>query len=430
MKFGTDGIRGIAYEELSEDFAYKAGNALGGLKEKCRAVIGRDTRISGKDLSNAFCNGFIDAGGEILDLGLMPTAGVAYLAIKHACDYGVVISASHNPPEYNGIKVFDGEGHKISESLEREIEDRISGKLYMRKGGAKIAYDNGEAEYVAFLADKGVNLNGVKILLDCSNGATSRIAPEVFRKLGAEVTVVNDSLDGSVINDNCGAVYAELLSGKAKEFDLTFSFDGDGDRLIALDEKGEIVDGDKNLLVIGKYLKSKGLLQGNIITGTLMTNIGIQREIEACGICFDRADVGDKYVLRNLLAKGGILGGEGSGHTLILSESTTGDGVQTAVVISKIVSESKKPLSVLAKAVTVPQITRSIKVSDKEKTAKSELLKKAIEDIKKEFKDEGRILVRPSGTENKLRITLEYKDENRIKEIVNNLTKLVKNLEL
>ena len=161
-----------------------------------------------------------------------------------------------------------------------------------------------------------------------------------------------------------------------------------------------------------------------------MTNIGIQREIEASGICFDRADVGDKYVLRNLLAKGGILGGEGSGHTLILSESTTGDGVQTAVVISKIVSESKKPLSVLAKAVTVPQITKSIKVSDKEKTAKSELLKKAIEDIKKEFKDEGRILVRPSGTENKLRITLEYKDENKIKEIVNNLTKLVENLEL
>lgn len=430
MKFGTDGIRGIAYEELSEDFAYKAGNALGGLKENCRAVIGRDTRVSGEDLSKAFCKGFIDAGGEILDLGLMPTAGVAYLAIKHGCDYGVVISASHNPPEYNGIKVFDGNGYKISESLEREIEDRISGKLYMRKGGRAIEYEKGEDEYVAFLTAKGADMSGVKILLDCSNGATSRVAPAVFKKLGADVSVVNDSLDGKIINDNCGAVFAELLSDKAKDYDLTFSFDGDGDRLIALDENGEIVDGDKNLLVIGKYLKSKGLLNGNIITGTLMTNIGIQREIESEGICFDRADVGDKYVLRNLLAKGGILGGEGSGHTLILSESTTGDGVQSAVILSKIVQESKKPLSVLAKATLVPQITKSIKVSDKEKIAASDTLAKAVENVKKEFAGEGRILVRPSGTENKIRITLEYKDENRIKEIVNEFTKLVENLEI
>ena len=430
MKFGTDGIRGIAYEELSEDVAYKTGNAIGGLAENSRAIIGRDTRLSGEDLTRAFCKGFTDAGGEIMDCGLMPTAGVAYLAIKHRCDYGIVISASHNPPEYNGIKVFDGKGYKISESLEREIEDRIAGKLVMRKGGSMSVYDNGCDEYVDFLAAKGVNLDGVKILLDCSNGATSQVAPKVFKKLGADITVVNDSLDGSVINKDCGAVCAELLSDRAKNYDITFSFDGDGDRLIALDENGEIVDGDKNLLVIGKYLKARNLLKGNLITGTLMTNIGIQREIEEQEIEFDRADVGDKYVLRNLLAKGGILGGEGSGHTLILSESTTGDGVQTAVVIAKIFKESKRPLSVLAKADLVPQITKSIKVEDKEKIAQNPKVAEAVEKIKSEFKDEGRVLVRPSGTENKLRITLEYKDENRIKEIVNDFTKLIQNIEI
>lgn len=430
MKFGTDGIRGIAYEELSKDFAYKAGNALGGLKEQCRAVIGRDTRVSGEDLTDAFCKGFIDAGGKIMDLGLMPTAGVAHLAIRHNCDYGVVISASHNPPEYNGIKVFDGEGYKISESLEREIEDRIAGKLYMRKGGERINYEHGEEEYISFLVNKGTDLSGKRILLDCSNGATSRVAPAVFRRLGAETHVVNDSLDGRFINDNCGAVYAEALCDKAKNYDMTFSFDGDGDRLIALDEKGQIVDGDKNLLVIGKYLKDKGLLKGNLITGTHMTNIGIQREIESYGICFDRADVGDKYVLRNLLTKGGILGGEGSGHTLLLSESTTGDGVQTAVILAKIAQESEKSLSELSDATLAPQITKSVKVADKDKIAQSKQLAEAVEKIKAEFANEGRILVRPSGTENKIRITVEYKDENRIKEIVNELTKLVENLEL
>lgn len=430
MKFGTDGIRGIAYEELSEDFAYKVGNAVGRLKNAAKAIIGRDTRVSGEDLTKAFCNGFIDAGGEILDCGLMPTAGVAYLAKKHKCDFGIVISASHNPPEYNGIKVFDGDGYKISEECERKIEDNTQKDPVKRAGGKVAAFFDGEEEYVNFLASKGVELKGMKVLLDCSNGATSKVAPRVFLKLGADVTVVNDSLDGNIINEDCGAVYAENLCGKAKDFDLTFSFDGDGDRLIALEEKGNIVDGDKNLLVIGKYLKNKNELRNNLITGTLMTNIGIEQEIKSCGIKFDRADVGDKYVLRNLLAKGGILGGEGSGHTLILSESTTGDGIQTAVIISKIVKESKKPLSVLAKAELVPQITKSVKVKNKEEILQNGSVVQAIEDVKSFLKDEGRILIRPSGTENKLRITVEYKDENKIKKIVNDLTNLIESLEL
>lgn len=430
MKFGTDGIRGIAYEELSEEFVYKAGNATAVLKDNAKAVIGRDTRVSGEDLTRAFCKGFTDAGGEILDCGLMPTAGVAYLAKKHNCDFGIVISASHNPPEYNGVKVFDGDGYKISEECELKIEDNIQKDPVSKTGGKTTVFKDGEREYIDFIVSKGVNLGGTRILLDCSNGATSIVAPQVFRKLGASVTVINDSLDGNVINKDCGAVYAKNLCDRAKEFDLTFSFDGDGDRLIALDEKGDIVDGDRNLLVIGKYLKSKNQLKNNLITGTLMTNIGIEQEFKNCGIEFDRADVGDKYILRNLLSKGGILGGEGSGHTLVLSESTTGDGVQTAVIISKIVKEGKKPLSVLAKAQLVPQITKSVKVKNKEEVTRNKDVAREIENIKETLGDEGRLLVRPSGTENKLRITVEYKDENKIKNIVNNLTKLIESLEL
>ncbi len=430
MKFGTDGIRGIAYEELSVDFAYRAGNAIARLVKNAKAVIGRDTRVSGEDLAGSLCKGFMDAGGQIMDCMLMPTAGIAFLVKKHNCDFGIVISASHNPPEYNGIKVFDANGYKISEECEHEIEDNIQKDVVIKDGGSIIPYKEGEKEYIDFLTEKGVNLQGMKILLDCSNGATSKVAPEIFKRLGANVSVVNDSLDGNIINKDCGAVFAENLCQRAKEFDLTFSFDGDGDRLIALDENGDIVDGDRNLLVIGKYLKTNGMLKNNLITGTLMTNIGIERELKNCGISFDRADVGDKYVLRNLLAKGGVLGGEGSGHTLILSESTTGDGVQTAVVISKIVKESKKPLSVLAKAQLMPQITQSVKVNNKEKVAKDKTLLSAINDIKEYMKDEGRILVRPSGTENKLRITIEYKDENKIKKFVNDLTILIKSLEI
>ncbi|MDE6869584.1 MAG: hypothetical protein K2J75_02550, partial [Clostridia bacterium] len=341
MKFGTDGMRGLAYEELSEKVAFEVGNALGRIKQNAKVLIGRDTRSSGVDLSAAFIEGLLTAGGNAMDVGIMPTAGVAYLTKKHECDFGIVISASHNPPQYNGIKVFDSQGYKVSKDIEKLIESNLGKDSCIREKGERIKYPNGEQEYADFLIAKGVDLSGMKILLDCSNGAACRIAPQVFKTLGAQVTAINAKEDGRYINDNCGAVNAQILCDKAKNFDVTFSFDGDSDRLIALDEQGNVVDGDINLYILGKYLNANGLLKGDIV-GTVMTNMGIEKAITDMGVNFVREDVGDKYILRRLLSNGGILGGEGSGHTIILSESSTGDGIQTAVIIAKIIKEYNK----------------------------------------------------------------------------------------
>lgn len=425
MKFGTDGMRGLAYEELSEKIAFEVGNAIGRIKQDAKVLIGRDTRSSGVDLSAAFIDGLATAGGCAIDTGVMPTAGVAYLTKAHGCDFGVVISASHNPPKYNGIKVFDSDGYKVSKEIEKLIESNLGKDSCIREKGEKIKYGNGEKEYIDFLVGKGADLSGMKILLDCSNGAVGKIAPQVFKSLGAQVTVVNDSSDGSKINENCGAVNAHLLSEQAKNFDVTFSFDGDGDRLIALDEKGNIVDGDKNLLVIGKAMKEAGALKGNIAVGTSMTNMGIEKAFEDIGVKFIREDVGDKYILRRLLQQGGVLGGEGSGHTIILSESSTGDGVQTAVVLSRIMKHKREKLSVLAQVDVYPQIIESIEVPDK-KIIESDKVKRQVEEQAAVLGSDGRVLLRASGTENKIRIMAEGKNLSAINEVVKNLTKCLK----
>lgn len=424
MKFGTDGMRGLAYEELSEKVAFEVGNSLGRIKKDVKVLIGRDTRSSGVDLSAAFIEGLLTAGGNAMDVGIMPTAGVAYLARLHKCDFGIVISASHNPANYNGIKVFDSDGHKISKEMEKLIESHLGKDSCIREKGERIKYKQGEREYIDFLAEKGVDLSGMKILLDCSNGATGKIAPQVFRRLGAEVDVVNDSTDGSLINENCGAVNAHLLSDRAKQYDVTFSFDGDGDRLISLDETGNIVDGDKSLLVIGKKLKESGELVGNVVVGTTMTNMGIEKAFEKLGIDFIREDVGDKYILRRLLKDGGVLGGEGSGHTLILGESTTGDGVQTAVVLAKIMRSKKAKLSKLAKVDIYPQIIQSIEVADKKIIEKENIIKE-VELQAASLEGEGRVVLRASGTENKVRVMAEGKNSAKILSIVESLTKSI-----
>ncbi|MDE6188752.1 MAG: phosphoglucosamine mutase, partial [Clostridia bacterium] len=410
IKFGTDGIRGIAYEEITIELAYKLGNALGRLVDGCRIIVGRDTRVSGEDLSAALAEGLADAGGDVLDCKLMPTAGVAYLVKRHNCDFGVVISASHNPPEYNGIKVFDAQGFKASEEVEEKIQILLDGETVKNSGGQIQVYEEGQAEYEDFLVSKGVDLSGMRILLDCSNGACARIAPSVFKRLGADVTALNTLEDGNLINENCGAVNAHLLSEMAKDFDVTFAFDGDSDRLIALDEKGEIVDGDKNLVIIGRYLKERGELAANVVVGTSMTNLGIEKAIREIGVDFQRVDVGDKYVLRRLLELGGALGGEGSGHTIILSESSTGDGVQTAVALSKIIKSSGKTLSYLADIQTFPQIISSLSVKDKNAVLGDKSLLAVLNDVKSELKDEGRVILRASGTEQKIRGMVESKD--------------------
>ncbi|MDE5756679.1 MAG: hypothetical protein K2I23_06280 [Clostridia bacterium] len=425
MKFGTDGMRGLAYEELSEKIAFEVGNALGRIKQNAKVVIGRDTRSSGVDLSASFIEGLLTAGGSAMDVGVMPTAGVAYLTKKHSCDYGIVISASHNPPQYNGIKVFDSQGYKVSKEIEKLIESNLGKDSCIREKGERIKYVQGEQEYADFLIAKGVNLSGMKILLDCSNGAAGRIAPQVFMALGAEVTAVNAGVDGRYINDNCGAVNAHLLCDKAKGYDVTFSFDGDSDRLIALDEQGNIVDGDKNLFIIGKYLKSKGLLKGGIV-GTTMTNMGIEKAITDMGAQFVREDVGDKYILRRLLADGGVLGGEGSGHTIILGESSTGDGVQTAVILAKIIKESNEKLSKLAQVDIYPQIIESVEVKDKSIVSRQSVTN-AVKKVEEDLKGDGRVVLRASGTENKIRVMVECQNMEKTRSSVKFLTNSLKN---
>ncbi|MDE6275189.1 MAG: hypothetical protein K2M75_01480 [Clostridia bacterium] len=426
MKFGTDGMRGLAYEELSEKVAFEVGNALGRIKQNAKVVIGRDTRSSGVDLSASFIEGLLTAGGNVMDVGVMPTAGVAYLTKKHGCDYGIVISASHNPPQYNGIKVFDSKGYKASKELEKLIESNLGKDSCIREKGERIKYSNGEDEYADFLIAKGADLSGMKILLDCSNGASGKVAPMVFKALGADVTAVNTSGDGRYINDNCGAVNAHLLCDKAKDFDVTFSFDGDSDRLIALDEQGNIVDGDKNLYIIGKYLKAKDALKGNIVVGTTMTNMGISKAIEDMGVQFVREDVGDKYVLRRLLSDGGVLGGEGSGHTILLDESSTGDGVQTAVILAKIIKESQAKLSQLANVDIYPQVIESVEVKDKS-IATCQSVIQCVKNVEKDLQGQGRVVLRPSGTENKIRVMVECqnmaKAENSVKILTKSLLK-------
>ncbi|MDE5991107.1 MAG: phosphoglucosamine mutase, partial [Clostridia bacterium] len=426
IKFGTDGIRGIAYKDLTLDIAYRVGNALGRMAEGCRIAIGRDTRVSGEDLSKALTSGLIAAGGSALDCALMPTAGVSYITKKYGCDFGVVISASHNPPEYNGIKIFDSQGFKASDAVEERIEELIKESPIERTVVGEVKdFSEAQKEYSQFLIDKGVELSGMKILLDCSNGASVRIAPAVFKALGADVTAANINEDGNLINADCGAVNADLLAQRAKDFDVTFAFDGDSDRLIALDENGEIVDGDRNLLIIGKYLKDNGKLTSNIVVGTSMTNLGIEKAVADLGICFERVDVGDKYVMRKLVEKGGILGGEGSGHTIMLNESATGDGIQTAVILAKIMKRSGKKLSDLAYAEIYPQIIHSVTVKDKEKVLSDKELNRAFEEMKSKLDGVGRIILRPSGTEQKIRVMVESPSAEMNSDYVKKLTKLI-----
>lgn len=430
IKFGTDGMRGIAYEQLTLDVAHKVGNALGRIVEGCRIAIGRDTRVSGEDLSKALTDGLVAAGGSALDCKLMPTAGVSYITKKYGCDFGVVISASHNPPEYNGIKVFDSQGFKASESIEKKIQELIEEDSIQKTAVGEVNdFEESQDEYAQFLIDKGADLSGMKILLDCSNGASVKIAPKVFKALGADVTALYTSEDGNLINADCGAVNAHLLADKAKDFDVTFAFDGDSDRLIALDSDGEIVDGDKNLLIIGKYLKERGKLSANIVVGTSMTNLGIEKAIADLGADFVRVDVGDKYVMRKLVEEGGVLGGEGSGHTIMLNESATGDGVQTAVILAKIIKESGKTLSELAKVEIYPQIIHSVTVKSKEKVLADKEVNKALEEWKVRLDGIGRIILRPSGTEQKIRVMVESTSNETNEECVNNLTKLIVKVE-
>lgn len=430
LYFGTDGLRGKVNEDLTFDIAYKIGNALSTLKVKPKILIGADTRISNTYLALGVASGAMSGGAEVIDAGVVPTAGVAYLTRKIGADYGVVISASHNSGEYNGIKVFNGEGYKLGDKEEERIErcfihektndfpdiGRYTQDLTLIK------------EYKKFLVSSSENsLEGLTVVLDCAYGAAHRIAPEVFRTLGAKVIATCCMDDGLRINENCGALHPETLCKRVLRCgaDMGFAFDGDSDRLIAVNDKGEIVDGDVIIYALATYLKRINKLKGNTVVGTKHTNMAIENALKAQGITLLRTDIGDKYVLAKLIEKGLSIGGEQSGHIILKDVATTGDGILSAIVLANMLIKEGKKMSDAIKVKLYPQSNKNVIVSDKFRVMNSDELQREIAKYDEQLKNKGRIMLRASGTEPKVRVMVESQDAEENERIANALVALI-----
>lgn len=425
--FGTDGFRGVYGETISPEIAYKVGNSLGSLCCKKKVIIGRDTRRSGSLLSLSFASGIMSHGIDVVDIGIAPTPVIAYLAKTLQFDYGIVISASHNPRQYNGIKIFNSEGFKISEELEATIERKIlySTELGSDKVGRYLSRPRLIKKYKENILSHFSNLDGLKIVLDIANGASISTARELFIKLGAKVIIINKGKNGKKINHKCGALYPEEMVKTVKKYnaDMGFAFDGDADRIIGCNEKGEILDGDDLLFILSSKLK-----ENSYLVGTSMTNKGLESALLKQKITLLRADVGDKYVVELMKEKGSTLGGETSGHIIDMDFSSTGDGVLTALSIASIVKEKGLPLSKLISFKHFPQIIINVEVVDKYRLLNSELLSSKVLEIQKSFGNDGRVLVRASGTENKIRIMCEHKNKKEAELYAEQLAKLIKEI--
>ncbi len=411
--FGTDGLRGVVGKDLNHDIAFKCGNSLSQLLS-CggKVVIGRDTRTTGSHLVSAISAGLTAGGVHVVDVGIAPTACIAYLTKFKGFDYGIVITASHNPKEYNGIKIFSPRGEKLLDKEEEAIERGFIHPLQVSalKVGQYLQDKSYVQEYLNFLFSSATCcLSGYKIAIDASNGASFDLAPKVFKKLGAKVIRFSCKNDGSKINDNCGALHPETLAEKVVKHgcDMGFAFDGDADRLIAVNEKGEIVDGDMVITALAKSFKSHGELALNSVVGTSQTNMGIEKHLEENGIKLYRADVGDKYVAEIMDKNNLSLGGEQSGHVIIKKFLPTGDGILTAIALACACKEKNKTLSEVCYVNLFPQAHINIEVVDKLRILNSEKLLNAITDAQQELAGQGRVLVRASGTEPKIRIMVE-----------------------
>lgn len=428
--FGTDGIRGIVNDSLTFDLSYKLGNALSQNISSPKVVIGRDTRTTGEYLTLALSGGVLSGGGDVVDIGVCTTPGIAYITKKIGADYGVVVSASHNPPQYNGLKVFDSNGVKLGDKKEEELERKFINNITYSEDkicGYKQNF-NYVKMYIDYLCEScKESLSGMTIVLDGSNGATYKIAPEVFRRLGAKVIAVNCRNRGRDINNNCGSLFPQVLSKLVKRYnaDVGFAFDGDGDRIIASDEEGNIIDGDNIIYLLAKHMKREGLLIDNCVVGTRHTNIGIEKALNEYGINLIRVDIGDKYVCAKMSELGLSLGGEKSGHIIIKDYLMTGDGILAGIKICEMMKSTGMKLSSLNDVLLLPQTNIDCVVSDKMRVINNETLSKVIVDQEKCLGEDYRIMVRVSGTENKIRIMVEGIDEkqtilsaNKIKKIV------------
>lgn len=439
--FGTDGVRGEANVELTPELAFKLGRfggyVLSQHEEQTPLVfVGRDTRISGEMLEHALIAGLLSVGIRVYKLGVIATPGVAYLVRTEKASAGVMISASHNPALDNGIKFFGGDGFKLDDDRELEIEallDAAEDTLPRPSAqglGTVMEYPEGLRKYQEFLVSTGVQLEGMRVVLDTANGAAYTSARQIFADLGAQLTVIGENPDGLNINDGVGSTHPEHLQEKVKEVGaaIGLAFDGDSDRLIAVDENGEIVDGDKIMYIIGSYLSSKGLLEKNTIVTTVMSNLGFHKALDAKGIQKEITAVGDRYVVEEMRKSGYNLGGEQSGHVVIMDYNTTGDGQLTGVQLTKIMQETGKKLSELAAEVTIyPQKLVNIRVENsmKDKAMEVPAIREIIEKMEAEMAGNGRILVRPSGTEPLLRVMAEAPTDQEVDYYVDTIAAVV-----
>lgn len=427
--FGTDGIRGIYGDTLNDEVAYLVGNFLGYSADGGKVVLGRDTRISGEKLSAAIISGITDAGADVIDLGIVPTPAVSFVTRDADANYGVMISASHNPPEYNGIKIFMSNGRKLCRIEEAEIEKHVdSGRKVCAVEKGKVER-NGEyfERYLASIAKIADDLTGIKVVLDCANGSLSHVAKYVFERLGATVYSFNDEGCGRLINHECGATDTRFLREKVTSLgaDVGFAFDGDADRLIAVDENGREVDGDEIIFIIARELLKTGKLNKKKVVCTVLSNMGIERTLNTMGVSMLRVDVGDHNV-QAAMAKGGyVLGGEQSGHIILGEFAATGDGLLASVYLASIVKKTKLSLGVLSKVTRYPQVNASFQVKNKSEVVKNRELQNYVSAIKGEL-PEGRILIRKSGTEEKIRLTVEAKDGEIMKNAFEKLSRYIK----
>lgn len=440
--FGTDGVRGIAGTELTIELAMKLGQAGAYVLTREQShqptiIVGCDTRISGGMLASALMAGICSVGANAIYVGVAPTPAIAYLTKKHRVDAGVVISASHNPMEFNGIKFFNGEGYKLSDSLEDEIEALIRNNMEdvvfpIGPGIGRVEYRLDIVdEYIAYEKKTvPVDLSGFKIVVDCAEGASSYTAVRTLRELGADLIAIHTNPDGTNINANCGSTHMDELMARvvSEHADIGIAFDGDADRMLAVDENGKLVDGDEIMAICGNYLKQTGRLKKDTIVVTIMTNLGFSLMGEKQGIHIEKTKVGDRYVLENMLENGYNLGGEQSGHVIFLDDNTTGDGLLTALHLLQVMEVSGKKLSELAAVMEVlPQALVNARVPNhkKESYMEYEQIADAIAVLERKFAGEGRVLIRPSGTEPLVRVMIEGKDQKVIEEEAGHLADLI-----
>ena len=429
--FGTDGFRGEANKVLTVEHAFKVGRFLGwyyGKDHKAKVVIGKDTRRSSYMFEYALVAGLTASGADVYLLHVTTTPSVSYVARTEDFDCGIMISASHNPFYDNGIKVINGMGHKLEAEVEAQIEAYIDGELEelplaeKEEIGRTVDHAAGRNRYIGHLISLATrSFKDKRVGLDCSNGSASAIAKSVYDALGAKTYVINNEPDGTNINTNCGSTHIEVLQQfvKEKKLDIAFAYDGDADRCIAVDENGIVVDGDLILYVCGKYLKEQGRLNGDTIVTTIMSNLGLYKACDKAGIRYEKTAVGDKYVYENMLQNNYSLGGEQSGHIIFSKYATTGDGILTSLLLMEVVMEKKQSLGKLVEEVKIyPQLLKNVRVADKKEARENPAVVKAVEEVAETLGDDGRILVRESGTEPVIRVMVEAATDELCKECV------------